>query len=616
MHVICLDIKSTKWPRIFWAINVLLEYGVIVLWNRDNITISNEVLQPGSFLILFEGFLKNDIDSVTLQKYAPLSKKSVITFLNDENLPFLEGELLEPVNVYRLRPSRIALYEESLCYNYALILSISGFDVDWVSGQEVAEGKLEAFNLFISEGGGVAKKPHIRGENVLLTGLGVDGAKLVNKWVSKGGAYLGCCGGSYIASVVAERFMNWWHPAKRYMAMMNIENIHLNEFSHSGFKSPGQGEFTAINLEPMNPVVYGLPEYFSCVHWNGPIYKTIEGAVERASSAIPIAAFYNVAPDKFTPSENYFKPEDSNLESIKNTGIYTACKNRDLSINQGFYGLGLVVLSGSHPERIPEFFGKIDASKLWDSARIISNTAFWAAAKSKITRKDLFEKITSIVVPIQPQTQYLKPILLEIKQKVKNYSSRKIEPSSLWLRPELYNRSFGLTPYEMYDKILSHALILCEEILSKISKIDKLLDNLKNILFEIANNVSLTRKIDEKEALFKLGNKIKRIIFSYYEILGTQKEPFSFQTEPKYLGIYDLIKLAENKCNKAIEREKCFAEPFLNNISYNEIFDNPFSNFKESISNLDNALKIFFVYESNMEKLLALCELYKKTVSI
>ena len=163
---------------------------------------------------------------------------------------------------------------------------------------------------------------------------------------------------------------------------MNVEDNYINENSDSGFKSPGQGVFTAKNVAPENPIMFGVPEFFQCVHWNGPVWNLIEAAVDDASSPISIVELNEVTPDRFTPSEFFKASESQNKLNFNKTGFYKACKNRKTAVAQGFYGSGLVVLSGSHPERITEFNEDLDKNKLWDSARILCNASFWAPSIS------------------------------------------------------------------------------------------------------------------------------------------------------------------------------------------------------------------------------------------
>jgi glutamine amidotransferase-like uncharacterized protein len=614
MNIFSVEAETDNWPRVFRAINVLLDYGVTVLWNREETTISKKGIPPGSFIIPLEGLLREGPDSESLEKLAPLKESFLKDFLDSRRVPFIKSELTDPVNVFSLKTSRVALYEDSGCYNHAYVLSAAGFDVDWVSGREVANGKLEAFNIFMSGGGGGAKKANIERENLLLAGMGVEGAKRTSNWVKQGGAYLGCCGGSYIASVVRDRFINWWHPAKPYMTMMNVEDLNINEFSDSGFKSPGQGEFTAKNIEPTNPVVFGLPEYFSCTHWNGPVYNPIEGAVEQASSATPVVAFQDVSPEKFTPFENYFKPNDANQDSIKETEIYKACKEGRSSINQGFFGLGLVVLSGSHPEMTPYFLGKLDRDKLWISARILANIVLWAAAQSNLERKETHEKITSILMPIEPQTKFVKSILDEIKKDANSFELKRLESLPTWLRPEFYSRSYGLTPTQMYEKTLNHIPYLCEEIENKFSVIDDLIHKLQTVKDAMTKKIQ-TAKPDEKRAMMRLENRVTETILRYYRALGVQRPPLWTQTEPRFLGIHDLVRSAKSRCNRAKERGAYLEKIDAPNLSQREITDNPFSNLSMSANRLGDSLKLLYVYESKMDNLISMWDLYIKNTA-
>ena len=616
MKVLAVSAGVKNWIKVFKVVNTLLDYGVVVLWSREEIEVSDVRLPPGTFIFPMDVLLRGQVDENSLEAVAPLSEQGLEEYLQSEDITPIKGELLKPVNVYPLSPSRVAFYRDSGCYSHALVIASSGFDVDWLTGQDIKADALDQFDILMSGGGGGAKKANINRENLLLASYGVEGAKKLSQFVKNGGAYLGCCGGSYVGSVVRERFMKWWHPAKRYTAMLNVEDWHINEFGDSGFKSPGEGMYTARNVAPDNPVMFGLPETFECVHWNGPIWNIIEAAIEEASSATPLVAFDEVSADNFTPSEFFYKSVDANSETLKETGIYRACKERRVAVAQGYYGCGLVVLSGSHPEMAPFFGAEISRDKLWESARILSNAALFARAQSKRRKKTPRRSgIPQLLVPIEPQKQFISSIVTSCEDAAKTLKTKNLSPSPFWLRPELYALPFALHPKAAYEKILDRMPLLCEKLIYQFEVMDKLTKELLSIREEITSKLS-TQGLDEQ--VDRIYNSLKtratEIIFKYYNILGRQKSPQWYQGgAERYQGIYDLLKLAQSSSKRALERAELQEVSSRTGVRTREdMANNPYSNISAASSRLSGALKLLWVHESAMEKFLTLWRLFKK----
>jgi len=475
---------------------------------------------------------------------------------------------------------------------------------------EVANGILDSYDVFMSGGGGAATKANINRENLLLASMGVEGAKKVKDFVKEGGAYFGCCGGSYIGSVVRNRFMNWWHPAKKHMTMMNVEDWHINEHSDSGFKSPGQGMFKAKNAAPENPIMFGLPEFFDCVHWNGPIWDILEAAVEDASSPTSIVEFEDVTSEAFTPSEFFKTDETVNDENIKKSGIYEACERRKTAIAQGFYGTGLVVLSGSHPERITSFGVEYDRDELWDSARILSNASFWAATICSREKKKSVKKYRNFIIPFKSDTEEIIKKLTQIKEKTIILAKDSTKTNRFWLNRILYSPSFGLTPYEMYNKNLNILPNLSEKMIKEIIKLDKLVEKSKEIVKEIKTRISDTKDTDEALALKVLMENGISAIFRTFHLMGKQKEPLWDQGGTQiFQGIYDQIGIAFDKLENAISRNNFL---FKNQtFAMSDTLDNPFTNTNSARTRLESALILVWVNEAELTRFHRLWDLFK-----
>jgi hypothetical protein len=255
------------------------------------------------------------------------------------------------------------------------------------------------------------------------------------------------------------------------------------------------------------------------------------------------------------------------------------------------------------------FLGRINKDTLWTSARIITNSALWASSQSNLRRKEIQENIANILVPIESQTKFLTPTLKYLKSEAIKISSKKNNKSVFWLRPELYNRSYGLTPFEMYEKIIDHIIYSCEEIEIKLSLIDNLIINLK----EAMNDISIKKQgtsLEELTILTKLESNLKIVLLKYFEALSTQRPPLWLQTEPHFMGLYDLIKAARSSFDRAKEKESSYKESIIPDLSQQEMIDNPFSNLNLAAERLNDALKLLIIYESKMDKVISIWNLY------
>jgi hypothetical protein len=487
------------------------------------------------------------------------------------------------------------------------VLSAAGFHVDWVTGMEISSGVLDSYDILMSGGGGGAIKANINRENFLLASMGVDGAKKVNKFVKTGGAYFGCCGGSYIGSVVRERFMNWWHPAKKNMTMMNVEDYYINENSDSGFKSPGQGVFIAKNAAPENPIMFGLPDLFECVHWNGPVWNLIEAAVDDASSPKSIVELKYVKPENFTPSEFFKTSKSQNISNIKNTGFYNACKKGKTTIAQGFYGTGLVILSGSHPERITDFSAELDKNTLWDSARILCNASFWAPSISNREKKNSVKKYDNFIIPFQSTAEEYIEKLNRIKENSSNLTKNNSEDKYSWLDQKNYSLAFGLNSKKMYSITLEIIPRLCDKIVIGLTNTNKLVEKTRKIINEINEELANIEKkqgqsSEVKEAYKLLVENGMEILYKYFSLLGIQKDPLWDQGGKQvFQGIFDNIKMANDHMVNAINMYRA---------GVSELKNNPYTNTSSARTRLENALIQIWVSEAELSRFIYLWKLY------
>ena len=100
------------------------------------------------------------------------------------------------------------------CFNHARIFAELGFDLGFISPQEIRAGKLADYDLFgMPGGGGLA----MMGQ---LDPLGEDGCRRIKDWVQGGGMYIGSCAGSFNAALVSDSFLEVC-PQQRQLQMVN-----------------------------------------------------------------------------------------------------------------------------------------------------------------------------------------------------------------------------------------------------------------------------------------------------------------------------------------------------------------------------------------------------------
>lgn len=593
MKILAVRAHPGNWIKVFRTVNTLLTYGVNILWSLEDTEIDDQELKAGTFMIPLDGLL-NETEKETLQAKKTLKEADYEELFESEGVEVVKGNLSNNVNVMKLTPAYAAMYRDSGCFSHAYVIAASGFDLDWISGMEVAAGEIENYTIMMSGGGGGALKANINRENLLLASMGVDGAKALSSFVSRGGAYFGCCGGSYIGTVIRDRFMNWWHPAKKYATMMNVEDWHISEASDSGFKSPGQGMFTAENSSPGNPAMFGLPETFECVHWNGPIWNILEAAVEKASTPASLVRFKDVSLDNFTPSEHF--NASASLAELEETGVFEACKLNKTTMAQGYFGTGMVILSGSHPEMNPKFGSELKRDDLWDSSRILSNATMFAAAQGGRVETKL-KKFNRLMVPLEPQKPGATPPVERIREVGSMLGKETPTPDAPWLNPELYRLVYGLSPAEIYEKSLKELPELCDAVNLSFEKLDAYVAEIKAIVESTGSHLLRER------GLYLLNR--------YYSLLGRQKEPLWYQGgQERFQGVHDLLKLAVDKAEDARESMEGLKSGV--ELSPSMLPSNPYTHIQASIGRLGSALKLLWVNEAGMEKYLKLWLLYNK----
>lgn len=355
--------REDNWQRACRLINFLLREDAEVRWATEPFSAEASNGKPleferGAFLITDAGTLSPLRMDAALERYG-------VPAAAVADLQGFVGLLLKPL--------RIAIYGGGGApFNHARIFAELGFQVEFISPQEIRAGQLDDYDLFaVPGGGGLA----MAGQ---LHPLGEEGCRLIKAWAQRGGMYIGACAGAFNAAIVAESFLEVC-PQQRCLQLVNALIWNRGDTEWIGLESPGVGLIESRNLKPEHPVMFGMPERFNITHYNGPLFDIDTDLLPDASAATALSAVAAPGAD-FTHSERFLR--FSRGCEPQATLLGKASREGRFNIVSGFNGLGRVVLFGSHPE-----FGCNRAMDEWGlPARMLANAAFWQAGQLREAR--------------------------------------------------------------------------------------------------------------------------------------------------------------------------------------------------------------------------------------
>lgn len=420
-----------NWQQCYQYINFLMNEGVSVLWATEpfsGIAASGELLlDRGTFLIPDTSASSANIITMAQQRFniVPTALKSVEGFAG-----------------LTLKPIRIAMYGGGGApFNHARIFAEIGFFVDFISPQEIKQGKLSEFDLFgMPGGGGIA----MQGQ---LDPLGDVGCQKIREFVQAGGMYLGSCAGAFDAAIVSDSFTAVC-PQQKHMQLINslVWNRHGAEWV--GLNSPGVGVLESRNVQPDHPVMFGIPEKFQITHYNGPFFELQQGTLSDASDSIGLSTVEGFT-DDYTPSEYFLRFGEYDSVSQESMLVKQAAEQSRFNIIAGLNHLGRVVLFGSHPE-----FGYNLAMDRWGlPARMLANAAFWQSGHIKESRP-LHRKNGQGIPHSYPLGAGLKRIAQACEQVMQSlHELRQLEiDDSTWLADNHAMSTFGLSGEDIWKQ--------------------------------------------------------------------------------------------------------------------------------------------------------------------
>jgi|GEM_PF-962860 len=418
----------------------------------------------------------------------------------------------------KIRPLTVGIYGGGGApFHHAALLKDAGFRLRFLSEGDVRAGRLNQVDVFIMPGGGARS---VMGQ---IDPLGVQGCREIAEFVRNGGMYIGSCAGSYGCVLNADEFYEVC-PTQRHLQLLNARSVRGEApRGRYGFHSPGVGVVTLSNSMPDHPVMYGMPEQFQIVHYNGPVFEaTPSREVTEASEIFGLASFSGFGKN-FTPSERFHGGDTPNQQTF----LHDCIDEGRYAIVAGEFGLGRVVAFGPHPE-----FG-FDVPMVGQElpGRMLVNAIMWQAWHNQgAIQNYLTEGISYFSIPPTNALAQVAAAAREVAAVTEKLSARKIDNAPEWLKPGLAISTFGKAPEKVWQSSLVHIHRLSASIITLVADLSRSIDNALNPYTQ--SQILALRRIDK---------------------LALDKRPPESGQDLGYQGAIELLVRAKQQCQKALD---------------------------------------------------------------
>ena len=322
--------------------------------------------------------------------------------------------------------ARIALYGAGGApYNHAAVFARAGYDTDFVFPQDIVDGALAGFDVFVMPGGGY------RAMLGQIEPLGQEGARSLREYVGGGGMYIGCCAGSYDAATVADSFVALC-PVQPEMCL-SAATVWNDGGEEWGLRSPGIGVLLAETVAPEHPVMSGMPPTFEIAHYNGPLFR----------GATPLARVVGRT-DRFTAWEEMLdrQPERALVDDAVAEGVANIVADAS--------GDGRVVLFGSHPE----FGFTIAMEDEQLPGLMLRNAVEWQLAESGAPERPEVELYSRRHPGDEADADPARVAELAAALRERTARIRERGENARWLESAYAMSFFGLTPHAIWAQSL------------------------------------------------------------------------------------------------------------------------------------------------------------------
>jgi len=527
--------REDNWQRACRLINFLLRENAEIRWATEPF---GAEATNGKPLVLERGtFLITDVGTISpLRLQAALERYGVPAAAVADLRGFV-GLLLNPL--------RIAIYGGGGApFNHARIFAELGFQVEFISAQEIRAGKLDDYDLFaVPGGGGLAMVGQ-------LNPLGEEGCRLIKAWVQRSGMYIGSCAGAFDAAIVAESFLEVC-PQQRHLQLVNALIWNRGDTEWIGLESPGVGVIESRNLKPEHPIMFGLPERFNITHYNGPLFDVDTDLLPDSSMATGLSAVAGFSAD-FTHSERFLRfsegcdPQATVLGKASHEGRF--------NIVSGFNGLGRVVLFGSHPE-----FGYNLAMDDWGlPARMLANAAFWQAGQLRKARPPCVKRESGVAHawPSGSGLEKIADACGAVNDAVEQLHDL-AQAVTAWLAEDHAMSVFGLSGRKVWERGLEDFADLTGRIHSALERATTLLERADALLSAGG------RENDRRRQL------LQDMVRAFEDALH-YRTPSEWQQDFGYEGVLQMLARTEAMLRRAIENSDISFEASANPYAYFE----------------------------------------------
>lgn len=463
-YIIHVDEKN--WIASHQLVNLLLKSKINVYWVSKSFSYDGVKYSEGDFII--------PITATPIYSATPPSDEinALTTFLASKlNVKLVPVTKDIEVTVYILRPVKIAVYggHGALPTPYIELFSTLGFLTEYVDDNDIRAGLLQNFDILVMPGDG---------SNSELLTLGVEGGQKVQEFVSSGGGYISSCAGSWAAALGVP---GWDISYNLQLINAKIWNV----IEGAGvFKKlyPGIGVMTFKNTNPTHPVMWGIPDTFEMVWWQGPIFEITSNVLKYASKAEGLVTQYNFT-KYFTAAEYYTNLKAQKEMGFTGTTVYNALIGNKPVVVSGTYGRGKVVLFGPHPEFKTELvlngFSYIPGRMPINAALWISSTGPYiiSISSGSITASTIPSPSESLTTNYAKTNQLITEAVIGLDKALSNknliitrlnelrnlYTSN---PNPPWMKtPTSWfdGSCFGMNSTEMFEYYLNKIPELCSE---------------------------------------------------------------------------------------------------------------------------------------------------------
>ncbi len=375
-----------------------------------------------------------------------------------------------------------------------------------------------------------------------------------------------------------------------YLQLVSAKNWNVVEGYGGVFRKlyPGKGVMVFENVNPDHPVMWGIPETFEMVWWQGPIFEIVSSDLEYPSTVEGLVVSYAFT-DSFTAAEYYSDVAKQEELGFKGTTIYKALSQGRPVVVSGTYGNGKVVLFGPHPEFRTEL--TLDGFQ-YVPARMVANAALWETSKGPyiFATQNAGASLTSNPSPPTSQSSILVSnpdpatvdrmeldVVLSDKEtilgKIEQLHQMYIENSRPgWLVG--LESSWGLTPREEFEYNIEEVPKLCAELeaacIHANQVVTDLTDTYDDLLYLEDQLKGLRTEFNVEHLLDEVQNTKTRVVYSLRLINeGVKMVQGPTVNYGGTEGVLDLTSKAISKIETAIEnydakKTTASTEPLMN----------------------------------------------------